>query len=581
MMDDGGNLTPTQSPIHFYNRGVTASPLSLLWPGGTSRARTALNDNAAADLGIGELARAIAFEPRQEDRVRGILLALCDDPTVITYRQDVLDDLMRNTALADGLQALLPSLGQLGFYGNPGRPNEPALQQTLFRLAELELYVDCVERLRALLLAQGDGLRAEGLLRLRDALGAIERDASFQALRAELPDMLSKVRNIGSVTIGINLDAHMLPMEATLLSINGHRFKGSGVQLIDKLLGKKDEGGTQGLARLHRIALPNGMPYTRDPSASSGLMLVPLFKDLSDVLEAVSRPIADALARYARVSGQGLIALESEIGFYLGAIRLIHKVQAAGLPMCRPEIAPNDARSFEARGLFNLAFALRLLGRNPQAQLSGQIVPNDATFDDEGRIHILTGPNQGGKTTFITAIGLIHVLAQAGLHVPAGSARLSPCDAIHTHFAKDEQPSLESGRLGEEAKRLSEIFARATRHSLVLLNESLSSTSPNESLFLARDVVRGLRLLGARAIFATHLHGLAEEADDINASTPGESAVASLVSVVERDGDDGRRTYRIVAGRPTGLSHARDIARRFGISFEQIEAVLKAKPKTP
>jgi hypothetical protein len=535
-----------------------------------------LNDNAAADLGISDLARAIAFEPRQEERVRGILLALCDDPAIITYRQDVLGALMRNPALADGLQALLPSLGQLGFYGNPGRPNEPALQQTLFRLGELELYVDCVERLRALLLAQGDGLRAEGLIRLRDALGAIEQDASFQALRAELPDMLSKVRNIGSVTIGVNLDAHMLPMEATLLSINGHRFKGSGVQLIDKLLGKKDEGGTQGLARLHRIALPNGMPYTRE-----NMLLVPLFKDLSDVLEAVSRPIADALARYAKISGQGLIALESEIGFYLGAIRLIRKVQAAGLPMCRPEIAPKDARAFEARGLFNLAFALRLLGRNPQAQLSGQIVPNDAAFDDAGRIHILTGPNQGGKTTFITAIGLIHVLAQAGLHVPASSARLSPCDAIHTHFAKDEQPSLESGRLGEEAKRLSEIFGRATRHSLVLLNESLSSTSPNESLFLARDVVRGLRLLGARAIFATHLHGLAEEASEINASTPGESAVASLVSVIEQDGQDGRRTYRIVAGPPTGLSHARDIARRFGISFEQIEAMLKAKPKMP
>jgi hypothetical protein len=290
---------------------VIPTSISLLWPGGASRSRTAaLSDSAAADLGIADLARAIAFEPRQEDRVRGILLALCDDVAVLTYRQDVLNDLMRNAALAEGLQTLLPSLNQLGFYGNPGRPNEPALQQTLFRLGELELYVDCVEQMRALLLAQGDGLRAEGLIRLRDALGAIEHDGAFQALRAELPDMLSKVRNIGSVTIGVNLDAHMLPMEATLLSINGHRFKGSGIQLIDKLLGKKDEGGTQGLARLHRIVLPNDMPYD-GRSGGSGLLLVPLFKDLSDVLEAVSRPIADALARYARLSGQGLIALES------------------------------------------------------------------------------------------------------------------------------------------------------------------------------------------------------------------------------------------------------------------------------
>ena len=545
---------------------------SLLWPAGAGRAtpRALWQDEAIADLGLNDLARAIALDARQDDRVKAILLAMVDDAGVIHYRQRVLNDLLRNDALASGLRDLLPSLNQLSFYGSPGRPNEPALQQTLFRLGELELYVDCVQRLRRTLAEQGELLQAEAFIQLRDALAAAEQEPAFQALSAELPGLLGKVRNIGSITIGINLNAHMLPSEATLLSINSHRFKGAGLPLLEKLRNKND--ATQGLARLHRIVLPDGMPATRE-----NMMLVPLFKDLSDVLEATARPVADALARFAKLNAQVLISLESEIAFYLGALGWMKRARDAGLPLCAPEIAPAEERVFEARGLFNINFAMRLMARAPGTTIAGQIVPNDALFNDAGRIFILTGPNQGGKTTFTQAIGLIHVLAQAGLPVPAQSARLSPVDAIFTHFATEERPSLEAGRLGEEARRLSSIFQRATRRSLVLLNESLSSTSPDESLYLSMDVVRGLKLLGARAIFATHLHGLAEAIADINASVAGDSMVASLVSVTEQAGEGGRRTYRIMAIAPQGMSYARDIARKHGISFEQIEQLLKSR----
>jgi hypothetical protein len=555
---------------------VNATPApSLLWPAGAPRTtpRAAWQDEAMADLGLSDLARAIALDPRQEDRVKAILLAMADDANVIHFRQRVLSDLMKDDALAAGLRDLLPALNQLSFYGSPGRPNEPALQQTLFRLGELELYVDCVQRLRRALAQGGERLQAEALIQLRDALAAAESEPAFGALVAELPALLDKVRNIGSITVGINLNAHMLPSEATLLSINNQRFKGAGLPLLDKLRSRSDP--TQGLARLHRIVLPDGMPATRE-----NMMLVPLFKDLSELLETTARPVAEALARYAKLNAQVLISLESEIAFYLGALGWMKRVRAAGLPLCAPEIAPGDERIFEARGLFNINFALRLINRAPGTTIAAQIVLNDAAFNDAGRIFILTGPNQGGKTTFTQAIGLVHVLAQAGLHVPAQSARLSPADAIFTHFAKEERPSMEAGRLGEEAKRLHAIFQRATRRSLVLLNESLSSTSPDESLYLSMDIVRGLRLLGARAIFATHLHGLAEAMGDINQNTAGDSVVASLVSVTEQEGEGGRRTYRIVATAPQGLSYARDIARKHGISFEQIEQLLNSRNNT-
>ena len=178
-----------------------------------------------------------------------------------------------------------------------------------------------------------------------------------------------------------------------------------------------------------------------------------------------------------------LRAVESEIAFYVGGAQLIASLRARGLSMCRPQLAPTAERRLEARGVYNLDLALRMSRLHRDEDLGAQIVSNDVSFDESGRIHILTGPNRGGKTTWTQAIGLLHVLAQSGLYVPAESAMLSPVDAIYLHFPAEEKPNMESGRLGEEAGRLREIFQSATRHSLLLLNESLASTSADRKLF--------------------------------------------------------------------------------------------------
>ena len=146
------------------------------------------------------------------------------------------------------------------------------------------------------------------------------------------------------------------------------------------------------------------------------------------------------------------------------------------------------------------------------------------------------------------------------------------------------------GRFGEEAQRLRELFDKATRYSLVLLNETLSSTSMGESLFLAADLVRVLRLMGARVLYTTHLHQLAADIERINESTQGDSLLFSLVAMVKKEpdpdqppGPDGRPvekitpTFQIVPGPPEGQSYAVDLARRFGISRTQLLNQLKER----
>jgi DNA mismatch repair protein MutS len=142
------------------------------------------------------------------------------------------------------------------------------------------------------------------------------------------------------------------------------------------------------------------------------------------------------------------------------------------------------------------------------------------------------------------------------------------------------------GRLDEEAERLAGIFKRATPLSMVLLNETLAGTAASEAEALARDAVRGLRLLGARAVYVTHLHELALTVDEINATTPGSSLVGSLVADADDEqdtpsGPQHRRTYRIHPGVPGGQSYASEIAQRYGISFGQLAVLLRERGFSP
>jgi len=193
-------------------------------------------------------------------------------------------------------------------------------------------------------------------------------------------------------------------------------------------------------------------------------------------------------------------------------------------------------------------------------------------------VFVLTGPNRGGKTTFTRAVGQVQMLGQAGVYVPGSAARISPVDRIFTLFPEAEQAQTGMGRLDEEAARLAEIFRAATPHSLVLLNEPLASTSPAEATGIARDLLSGLRLLGARALVVTHLHNLAHELPALNAAIAGQGVLGSLVAGAEQpDGEVVTRTYRITPGIPAGQSYAADIAAQHGLHLSRITRMLRER----
>ena len=159
-------------------------------------------------------------------------------------------------------------------------------------------------------------------------------------------------------------------------------------------------------------------------------------------------------------------------------------------------------------------------------------------------------------------------MMQLGMFVPATHARISPADAIFTHFPTGADDTIDKGRLGEECDRLSEIFDCVTPQSLVLLDESFSSTGSYEGSYIASEVLAGLSIVGCRCLFATHLHELAAEIERINeqAVTQGGVKIDTLVAGI----DEGQRSFKIYRAKPDGKSYARDIAQRYGLTYDNI-----------
>ena len=522
--------------------------VSLCHPdGGAPPGRPRLDRQAAGDTGLAALREQFGL-PEE------LLYELCQDLATIHYRQSVLADVLGSAPLREVLGEVRPMLRELAFFTTTRKEQSAPLQQAVWRLGELETYVACLQRLADA--ARLPHLESAGLQALQAFVRRRQADPVYQRLLQELPALRGGLKRRASVSIGINLDDQLRPAEATLLAVHEQKF--AEPPLLSRIFGAAS-------------------PYQPVASIKHVAALGTLFGDLDRILGAVARPLAKALGQYVRLQVQDLLSLERDIAFYLGAAQLFERLQARGLPICRPRLAPAAERRLQVTRLYNINLALG--GSEERAKA---IVGNDLDMDTCGRILVLTGPNQGGKTTFTRAVGLLQVLAQAGLYAPAESATVSPADVVGTHFPVDEPGHAEGGRLAEEARRLAAIFTTASEHSLILMNESLASTSPSESLYLAADVVRGLRLLGARAVFATHLHELGDRVDAINREVAGASRLVSMVAGIESNatGANGevRRTYRIRPGPPVGLSYARDIARRYGISFEDIRAQLARKP---
>ena len=520
---------------------------SLIYPQGTRDdipVRTAARD-LIANLG------ADWFFHSRTCRLMDYLTA---DPAVIEYRRTALRDVMECPPLLQMLRDASDLLSQIEENVKRRDSSGDSFESQFFSIRELEIYidlVDCMQNAFRTVETSGFTLRSEGFIALHDNVAA--QTETVNELREGLSRMVMAVKDIKSVTIGFNLDTNLSPYEAGLLSINDRPVR-SG-ELIDRLLNLE-------LAKDDMTALAPMTAVTKrlTPRERESVDMV-FMGAMRKVYGGTLRPWVPMIRKYVAAGAYPWLRLLPEMRYLTVAADLLSGLASRGLPLCWAEVRPVAEKAFDVKGMYNPALAMKLAETNPDAKM----VTNDLTFDPEGGIYILTGPNSGGKSIFTCGVGVLQIMFQLGMPIPASEGVLSPVEGIFTHFPSEVEVTTADGRLGSECALVKKIFDKLTPHSLVLLDETFSGTGSFEGSFLAADVLAALSARGVHAIYCTHMHELTTHIPEVNGRPEAVSKVATLSA-----GAEGSERFRILRRPPDGKSYAARIAEKYGLSYREL-----------
>ena len=569
--------------------------LSILFPYQDRVTYREIPEESWHDLGLDALTEKVAAQPQEVQMLRRVMMSLTADPAAAAYRSDVFEDILNHPEIRERLMKLLDRIKMFYDYGvvNRHEGDESGIWDLMHRLEEYHDYILTVEAIRECL-ADKD-LKSEGLTGLRDTVDRIYQDQGFAALRRDVEELRVSASEIRSLTVGINLNDRFEAVSMGLVSVNAKPFNRSGIlknflsSVVprDEIRKEADWSGSynyypantevgllQSVGQLAEtsVILRNplaAMSLARVPEADGSANVPRQMDSAASILTGrIARRLRDTLGQYLNVSVKEMADLIPELVFYTRWAEYIEKKRKEGWRFCKPQVRLNkdQAAGMEAEGLYNLKL---IATEKPE-----NVVPNDLTFDTEKRVFVLTGANRGGKTTLTQAVGQLFLLAQSGISVPADRFTYDPVDSVLTHFPADEDKTLDLGRLGEECRRFRELFVRCTPDSLLLLNETFSTTSFEEGYFIAADAVRAILGRGTRTIYNTHMHKLAQDLDTVINTGEAEGKAVSLVAETK----EGKHSFRVVIGPPEGRSFARDIAEKYGVTYESLTASGKTAP---
>ncbi len=305
-------------------------------------------------------------------------------------------------------------------------------------------------------------------------------------------------------------------------------------------------------ARFRRSSVPAAVPVDVFSTIDMNLVEAGILDKIRRLHPAVFQALEAFSQQHRAFLDPAVATFATELAFYLAWLDLIQPLTDAGLPFCYPELSTTDT-AVEARDLFDLALAMR---RDPPGD---GIVTNDVELSAAERLLVITGPNQGGKTTFARAIGQLHHLSAIGVPVPGSRASVGLGNAVHTLFAQAEDPSDLTGRLEAELTRARSILDALRPGDVVIMNESFGSTTADDSLALDRALIGEITGRGAVCVVVTFLTELAAL----------EPAIVSMTGVMDPL-DPTRPTFRLERRPADPLAHARAVAEVHRLGYDAI-----------
>ncbi len=445
--------------------------------------------------------------------IYNILTESSTSEDTIIFRQEILKDCIKNRELIYRLYNLLSETideEKNIYFGIFGRTADSVLNRSI---EVLNLFITRLIEIKNLLLENLSELKSEGLysftLKLKEELNDTYTNKIFNLLK-ELKfkkGMLIKAE-LGKGNKGTNY--------------NICKFENSKGSFFLKKFTK----------------INNFLSFSVSENDLTGI------KTLMKIKSKGISGIANILAQTSNSILKLLNTLKSELSFYIGSINLFERLKKMNLPVTFPSFFSSNNYSLSFDNLYDVTLAL---------SLNKDVIKNDLKEKDKV-LYIITGANKGGKTTFLRSIGISFIMMKLGMFVPAGYFKSSPFSRIFTHFTKEEDDTLQSGKLDEELDRLNRIISEIDKNSILLFNEPFETTNEIEGSEISKQIIKALVEKGVRVFMVTHLYSLSSYLFELKENRYEFLRAERL--------KNGKRTYKIIKGKPLPTSFGKDLYNR-------------------
>ena len=512
---------------------IERNTFSILCPEGQETVAQATTAPAFFhDLNLDQIVEALA-DGREDYNLTPFFYSPPTDLRTITYRQQVMHDLENDDVMA-AVQTFSKHMKQMRAELPGEKGHYYSYERERCILDGAESYCQAVMELADSL--AGMTLTSDGMQAFRDYLIAYAGSHHFGALQAEAASVLSELSSI----------RYCLLIKEDTVTVRCFEDEEDYSVAVERTF----EKFRQAPAKDYRFKnlTSGGMNHIQAQVVEQLARLYPdIFDALENFCEAHSDYLDDTISRFDR-----------EVQFYIAYLSYVDKLRQAGLSFCYPQLS-RESKEIDCRDSFDLALAVQLLRDD------ALVVTNDFSLSGSERILVVSGPNQGGKTTFARMFGQVHYLARLGVPVPGTQARLFLFDHLFTHFEREEDIETLRGKLAEELVQIRRVLDQATPNSIVIMNEMFSSTMLKDAVYLSKEIMTKVSDRDLIGVCVTFLDELAS----FNEKT------VSMVGGVDPENPEVR-TYKLARMPANGLAYALAIAQKYHVTHDWLRKRMSA-----